>query len=1122
VHRAEEVVADAAGSLELIAVELANLLRPLGVELAPVRAQAFLAKSGLNVTGAQIGAMTAALSSVSGPVTDLNSVIADLRAAIDSGGEAEIISKGLQAIGAIGNAISGIATLSASIPGTTGEAVRTKVLNRLIFEYLNGRDGVNDVLDLVGLLDRVEHDGDPGDPISGPYTVATYHFDQIGQLISKPGQVFSTRYGWGQQSFTGQKLLAWAEGILARNNFPVLLTTVGNKPVLDAVFVRATASTQSPPGLAVTFEGSFAGSPPPIALGDAKIDLHLDVKPPFGSTLTISPSGKIELAPPSPGASFEGKLGVTVTAEHSASSAPFLLFGATGGSRLELRRFIFDAGANLAWAGGKGSGAFSLTTSLNGLKLVIDAGSGDGFLAQILPTTKLEGDFDLMMGVASDRGVYFGGSSALEVRLPTHIPIGPISIEGITLGLGIKGATLPLSLGADIKANFGPFVAVVQNMGVTVTATLPPNGGNLGPLQLDIGFKPPSGVGLSIDAGVIKGGGFLALDFDKGEYFGALELSFQDFIDLKAIGIINTKLPDGKEGFALLVLITAEFVPIQLGFGFTLAGVGGLLGVNRTLDTPALMSGVRTGAVESILFPQDIVANISRIISDLKTIFPIAEGHVLIAPMAKIGWGTPTILSVEIGVILDIPVPAFTIIGVLRASLPAEDAPLLKLQVNFAGGIDFDKSLLWFNASLFDSRLILFTLAGDMALRIGWGSTPMFVLSVGGFHPAFHEVPDDLRGMKRMSISLLSGDNPRLTVETYFAVTSNTVQSGARVELYAEACCFNVYGFLGYDLLVQFNPFHFVAAISAGLALRAGTDVIASISVSGQLSGPTPWNVQGDASIQILFFEISVGFDVTWGEDGPPQPVEVEGVAVLVKKALEDDRNWRAEAGANANTAVSTRQLNLPQGQLVLQPFSVLSVSERVVPLGFPLEKFGNKKPDVDLFELTTGMGDTQEVREEFAIANFKKLSDADKVSRPSFERMRSGIRFSTGDATETGARMVKDVTYEMSYVHRKGLLVIRAGLFRMFGTLFTALTFGSAVTRNAFSAARNNPGIAPARIDIGEGAFIVASVTDMTPHAAAPTVKTAAEAYALHDALVRATPSLKGQLQVLSAYELQ
>lgn len=60
------------------------------------------------------------------------------------------------------------------------------------------------------------------------------------------------------------------------------------------------------------------------------------------------------------------------------------------------------------------------------------------------------------------------------------------------------------------------------------------------------------------------------MDTEKGEYIGALELSFQDLFDLKAVGIISTKLPDGSPGFSLLIIITAEFSPIQLGFGFTL------------------------------------------------------------------------------------------------------------------------------------------------------------------------------------------------------------------------------------------------------------------------------------------------------------------------------------------------------------------------------------------------------------------------------------------------------------------------------------------------------------------------------------------------------------------------
>ena len=57
-------------------------------------------------------------------------------------------------------------------------------------------------------------------------------------------------------------------------------------------------------------------------------------------------------------------------------------------------------------------------------------------------------------------------------------------------------------------------------------------------------------------------------------------------------------MPDGSPGFSLLVVITAEFAtPIQLGFGFVLVGVGGLLGLNRSMNVEALAEGVRTGAV---------------------------------------------------------------------------------------------------------------------------------------------------------------------------------------------------------------------------------------------------------------------------------------------------------------------------------------------------------------------------------------------------------------------------------------------------------------------------------------------------------------------------------------------
>ena len=48
---------------------------------------------------------------------------------------------------------------------------------------------------------------------------------------------------------------------------------------------------------------------------------------------------------------------------------------------------------------------------------------------------------------------------------------------------------------------------------------------------------------------------------------------------------------------------------IQLGFGFTLLAVGGLLGLNRSMLFQPLMDGIRTDSIESIMFPRDVVAN---------------------------------------------------------------------------------------------------------------------------------------------------------------------------------------------------------------------------------------------------------------------------------------------------------------------------------------------------------------------------------------------------------------------------------------------------------------------------------------------------------------------------------
>ena len=134
----------------------------------------------------------------------------------------------------------------------------------------------------------------------------------------------------------------------------------------------------------------------------------------------------------------------------------------------------------------------------------------------------------------------------------------------------------------------------------------------------------------------------------------------------------------------------------------------------------ALAEGVRSGGLNSIMFPHDVVANAPQIISDLRSFFPPETGTFLIGPMAKLGWGTPTLVSLSLGIIIEIP-GNVAIVGVLRVALPTDDAAVVVLQVSFVGAIEFDKSRGWFFASLFDSRVLFITIDGEMGLLIAFG-----------------------------------------------------------------------------------------------------------------------------------------------------------------------------------------------------------------------------------------------------------------------------------------------------------------------------------------------------------------------------------------------------------------
>jgi hypothetical protein len=348
---------------------------------------------------------------------------------------------------------------------------------------------------------------------------------------------------------------------------------------------------------------------------------------------------------------------------------PIVLLGNPEGSRLECGGVSTTAGARF-----DNTNKFEVLTefALEGGKIVIKpaADDTDGFLSHLLPSQGFELDFGLVVGFSTKRGLYFAGSGGFTVRLPANLKLGPLTIVSGILAVRFGQGSLPIDIAADLRAELGPVTASAEEVGMTADLTFPGDRkGNLGIANLGLKFKPPTGIGIEVDAGPVTGGGFLSLDFDAGRYSGAVELSVYS-VAVKAFGIIETKFPDGHKGFSFIIIISAEFTPIQLGFGFTLLGVGGIIGINRTLNQDGLTSIIRSHGLDNVLFPSDPVGDAPAIIADLATIFPAADGHYVFGPMAKLGWGMPTLIDAEIGVVLVLPGPVLAVLGEVHCVLP--------------------------------------------------------------------------------------------------------------------------------------------------------------------------------------------------------------------------------------------------------------------------------------------------------------------------------------------------------------------------------------------------------------------------------------------------------------------
>ena len=101
--------------------------------------------------------------------------------------------------------------------------------------------------------------------------------------------------------------------------------------------------------------------------------------------------------------------------------------------------------------------------------------------------------------------------------------------------------------------------------------------------------------------------------------------------------------------------------------GFRIEGIGGLVGIHRTIDRVALLDGMRDNTLDNLLFPDDPIKNAAVIFRQANAVFPAAQGSHTFGIMFLLSWGTKNLVQLQLGLVLKYQEPTIiALLGVLK------------------------------------------------------------------------------------------------------------------------------------------------------------------------------------------------------------------------------------------------------------------------------------------------------------------------------------------------------------------------------------------------------------------------------------------------------------------------
>ncbi|HEU5268720.1 MAG TPA: DUF6603 domain-containing protein, partial [Jatrophihabitans sp.] len=236
-------------------------------------------------------------------------------------------------------------------------------------------------------------------------------------------------------------------------------------------------------------------------------------------------------------------------------------------------------------------------------------------------------------------------------------------------------------------------------------------------------------------------------------------------------------------------------------------------------------------------------------------------------------------------------------------------------------------------------------------------------------------------------------------------------------------------GSVSLDTLINLAPFGLRVDFAASVSISfLGMNLLA-ISLSGTLTGPSPWHVHGTVSISLFMFSVSLSLDVSFGSSAaqPPAVPPVNLIGLLTAE-VGKPANWLAVVPGNG----WLRLPDAPPGTFRVHPLARLSFHQRVAPLAIHLDRLGpaaiTGPSTVTILQAELNghpVTATPDVLDDFAPANFLNLTDDRKLAAPAFQTQQAGVDLAepAPDVDALGAADIASLTFDLEFVDPAGEL---------------------------------------------------------------------------------------------------